>query len=121
MATLLREIERPAFVDAPHAGQLSLAGPLAPARAREGGDGTGRAPLSERLRCEQAAGLDTTKRSRTTVLRRGGEATLDEMLVGAWEGLSVHRPVACPVCSGTMAPRSEAAGGACGDCGVQLR
>ena len=117
MGALAREIERPAFVGGLPAGQLTLVGAPAPDHVREGG----RDPLSARLRREQAAGADSAWRSRTTVLRRGGEATLDEMLVDAWEGLSVHRSVACPVCSGAMVPRSEAAGGACGDCGVQLR
>ena len=34
----------------------------------------------------------------------GGEPTLDEMIVGAWEGLIAHRVVACPVCEGPMRP-----------------
>lgn len=121
MGALAHEIERPAFVGGPPAGQLTLVGAPAPDHVREAGAESGRVPLSAQLRHKQAAGVGTAWRSRTTVLRRGGEATLDELLVDAWEGLSVHRSVACPVCSGAMAPRSEAAGGACGDCGVQLR
>jgi hypothetical protein len=54
----------------------------------------------------------------------GGEPTLDEILVGAWEGLVAHRPVACPVCAGEMRPGSRAHGrpieGLCGDCGAAL-
>lgn len=120
MSTLTRELERPAYVDAPPLGQLSFAGAAARTRSPEQ---AAHAPLSERLRQEHDHGavVETTRRSRTTVLRRGGEATLDELLVGAWEGLSVHRPVACPVCAGVMQPRVEVAGGACGDCGAELR
>ncbi len=121
MAALAQDIERPAYVDAPAAGQLSLVGAPTTPRGRDGGARAEPVPLSERLRREQAVDREATRWSRTTVLRRGGEATLDEMLVGAWEGLSVHHPVACPVCSGAMVPREVAAGGACRDCGVQLR
>jgi hypothetical protein len=35
---------------------------------------------------------------------QGGEPTLDDVLVGAWEGLTAHRTVDCPVCGGEMAP-----------------
>ena len=34
----------------------------------------------------------------------GGGPTLDDVLVGAWEGLTAHRTVDCPVCGGEMAP-----------------
>ena len=128
MATLAREVERPAFLAAQPDAQLSLSAGVAP---RESATGRGRAPageptrapLSERLRHEVARDerAATANAGRTTVLRRGGEATLDELLVGAWEGLSAHRSVVCPVCAAAMAPRSEAAGGACGGCGSQLR
>lgn len=51
--------------------------------------------------------------------------TLDEFLVGAWEDLSAHRTVTCPVCrSAAMRPRygagQGAVGGRCGDCGSVL-
>jgi hypothetical protein len=50
--------------------------------------------------------------------------TLDEVLVGTWDGLSSHHTVACPVCTGKMAPRygSGAApvGGRCQRCGSTL-
>jgi hypothetical protein len=55
---------------------------------------------------------------------RSGGATLDDIVVGAWEGLAAHRPVACPVCGGSMAPRygsaAEPVGGRCGRCGSSL-
>jgi hypothetical protein len=32
----------------------------------------------------------------------GGEPTLDELIVGAWEGLAAQQSVACPVCDGEL-------------------
>jgi hypothetical protein len=54
-----------------------------------------------------------------------GEATLDDMLSGAWEGLfAASSSTACPVCAGEMAPRWSAGagvvGGRCRDCGSEL-
>jgi hypothetical protein len=54
----------------------------------------------------------------------GPVATLDDLLVGAWDGLMAGATVACPVCTGARAPRWTAAGGApaggrCG-CGTAL-
>jgi hypothetical protein len=45
---------------------------------------------------------------RALLIGAGGEPTLDEVLVGVWEGLTAHQTVACPVCGGEM----EAGGGA---------
>lgn len=131
MATLLREVERPAFLDAPAEEQMSL-GEVAlrerrrpPIQAREMEraplPGNDRAPLSTRLRAERAGPIAGAGASARTDATRGGEATLDELLVGAWEGLSARHPVACPVCAQPMHPRTGADGGACGGCGSQLR
>ena len=54
-----------------------------------------------------------------------GEPTIDELLVGAWEGLTAHRAVECPVCgAGEMTPEYGAhplpIGGLCGRCGTRL-
>ena len=54
-----------------------------------------------------------------------GEATLDEVLSGAWEGLSAAASfTACPVCHGELVPRWSAGagvvGGRCADCGSEL-
>ncbi|HTE62706.1 MAG TPA: hypothetical protein VK631_20285 [Solirubrobacteraceae bacterium] len=54
-----------------------------------------------------------------------GEATLDDVLSGAWEGLSAATSsTACPVCHGELAPRWSAGagvvGGRCRDCGSEL-
>jgi len=54
----------------------------------------------------------------------GGESTLDELIVSAWEGLSARRVVACPCCGATMAPQPSAPGqvvsGRCSGCGSEL-
>ena len=54
-----------------------------------------------------------------------GEPTLDALVTGAWEGLSVRRAVRCPVCEGEMEPLAgadgEPLGGRCADCGSTLR
>jgi hypothetical protein len=54
---------------------------------------------------------------------RGG-LTLDEVIVGVWEGLAAHHAVACPLCGEEMRPRygSGAApvGGRCSGCGSTL-
>ena len=54
-----------------------------------------------------------------------GEATLDDVLSGAWEGLSAAASsTVCPVCHGEMVPRWSAGagvvGGRCRDCGSEL-
>ncbi len=48
----------------------------------------------------------------------GGGRTLDDAIVGAWEGLVARATVACPLCGGALRP--HAAGGRCGDCGTSL-
>jgi len=54
----------------------------------------------------------------------GGGRTLDDALSGAWEGLTAHAVVACPVCAGRMRPRygagAAALGGRCEECGTAL-
>jgi hypothetical protein len=54
----------------------------------------------------------------------GGEPTLDDVLAGAWEGLTAHRTVDCPVCAGELAPaygaHARPTGGRCGGCGSTL-
>jgi hypothetical protein len=50
--------------------------------------------------------------------------TLDDLVVGAWEGLLTGAPATCPVCESTLAPRYSAGagvvGGRCGGCGSTL-
>jgi hypothetical protein len=54
----------------------------------------------------------------------GGEPTLDDLIVGAWEGLAAHGVVACPICGGEMEPEygvhPRPVAGLCADCGTQL-
>ena len=60
-----------------------------------------------------ASSLTENDRARTIRLDRepaplfdglGGEPTLDEVLAGAWEGLTAHSVVACVVCGDDMQP-----------------
>jgi hypothetical protein len=49
----------------------------------------------------------------------GRRLTLDDMLVGVWEGLLARRTARCPVCrSEAMAPAGG--GGQCGSCHARL-
>ncbi len=55
----------------------------------------------------------------------GGGATLDDLVSGAWEGLSAAASsTACPVCRGELEARWSAGagvvGGRCRDCGSEL-
>ncbi|HLY49715.1 MAG TPA: hypothetical protein VKR21_11010, partial [Solirubrobacteraceae bacterium] len=56
----------------------------------------------------------------------GGEPTLDDRIVDAWEGLTAREAVACPVCEGELEPcLTESDGrpvviGRCGSCGTTL-
>ena len=55
----------------------------------------------------------------------GGGATLDDLLSGAWEGLTAAvSATACPVCHGELEARWSAGagvvGGRCRDCGTEL-
>lgn len=54
----------------------------------------------------------------------GGGLTLDDAIVGAWEGLAARVAVPCPLCGGSLRPRGSehdtCAGGRCDDCGTTL-
>ncbi len=54
----------------------------------------------------------------------GGERTLEDLILGAWEELAAHHSVSCPVCAGTMAPEygvhALPVRATCGECGTQL-
>ncbi len=86
------------------------------------------------------AAADATHRSRSVLSHCPGPASgvsnddprriqhsggsLDDVISGAWEGLSSHNTVTCPVCSGRMAPRygsgARPVGGRCRRCGSSL-
>ncbi len=67
------------------------------------------------------AGVDAPVRESRGV---GGGPTLDDMLVGVWEGLAAHAVVACLWCGGAMTARfghgAAAVGGGCSDCGATI-
>ena len=94
-------IERPpSLFDTPDAS-------AAPAPARDRG-GLERRLLHER---EESARERREAREAATARRAGqahggvgGEPTLDEVLLGAWEGLIAQAAVQCPVCEGTLRP-----------------
>jgi len=54
----------------------------------------------------------------------GGEPTLEELLAGVWEGLTIHGSAACPVCDAAMEARYGAHArpidGRCAACGSTL-
>jgi hypothetical protein len=54
--------------------------------------------------------------------RRG--LTLDEVIVGVWEGLHAHHTATCPICGGEMLARHGSGprpvGGRCHDCGTTI-
>jgi hypothetical protein len=52
----------------------------------------------------------------------GGGPTLDDAVVGAWEGLAARVVVACPVCGGALRPHAApgAVGGRCDGCATTL-
>jgi hypothetical protein len=54
----------------------------------------------------------------------GGEPTLDDLLVGVWEGLTARAVVECPVCGDELrpvyGPHSRPVGGRCVGCASTL-
>jgi hypothetical protein len=80
--------------------------------------GPGPEPPEPPERPEPAVGRVAAARDRGL----DGGLTLDEAIVGAWEGLAALVAVACPLCGGALRPRSKGAdaGGRCGDCGTTL-
>jgi hypothetical protein len=64
------------------------------------------------------------QRARGSMVQQGGGPTLDDLVVGVWEGLAAHRTVACLACGEAMTPRygagSVPVGGRCRSCGTTL-
>jgi hypothetical protein len=50
----------------------------------------------------------------------GRRLTLDETLVGVWEGLLARRTVRCPVCRHDAMAPVDGSGGHCGSCHAHL-
>ena len=118
MAVLVSsDLERPAILGPGRQEQLRLEPPPAPAP-----------PVTRPVRQPdrpQPAGRSALPRPAGRTKRPGGELTLDELLVVAWEGVTAQHQASCPVCRGAMVPRTAAAGpeclgGRCRDCGSTL-
>ncbi|HKE78075.1 MAG TPA: hypothetical protein VKB54_02165 [Solirubrobacteraceae bacterium] len=103
-ATLTLSVDRPSLFDDP--GDDRSRGP-----ASRGPAARGRGPGE---RGERPAGAGAARHA----------VTLDHIISGAWDELSAHRPVSCPVCRGQMAPRygagAQPVGGRCHRCGSSL-
>jgi hypothetical protein len=67
---------------------------------------------------------DASQRDDAAGLRPRRGPTLDELIVGVWEGLQTDHTAACPVCGGAMRARHGAGprpvGGRCDDCGTVI-
>ena len=76
------------------------------------------ASLFERPETQVRASAEAVARERDL----SGGPTLDDAIVGAWEGLAARVVVACPLCGGALRPHAspDAVGGRCGDCGTAL-
>ena len=65
-----------------------------------------------------------TRRPRSIFDGAGGGPTLDDVMSSAWEELTAHAVVACPLCGGELAPEYGAharpIGGRCRGCGTTL-
>ncbi|HWF71767.1 MAG TPA: hypothetical protein VG186_00395 [Solirubrobacteraceae bacterium] len=98
----------------------------APARARTGrAGGAGGAGGAARGGAPEAgAPRRITRHPQTLFDGAGGGPTLDDVLSGAWEELTAHAVVECPVCSGELAPEYGAharpIGGRCRTCATTL-
>ena len=82
---------------------------------------------AEELTAHRAEPQTTTRRAEPLATRaaaREAPGTLDDLISGAWEGLTAAASPACPVCAGELAPRWSAGagvvGGRCRDCGSEL-
>jgi len=121
MAVLVSsDIERPAILGPGRQEQLRLDAPPAPAPAPPAAFRPARVPQHP-----DRGGAARAPAAGGHTKRPGGELTLDEMLVVAWEGVTAHHQASCPVCRGAMVPRYAAAGpeslgGRCRDCGSTL-
>ena len=51
------------------------------------------------------------------IIVRGGQATLEDLVLGAWEDLAAEGRAVCPVCRDSMAPSAD---GGCRGCGSEL-
>lgn len=72
----------------------------------------------------KAASAARARRTRAIAPGSGRRPTLDDLLVGVWEGLHTDREAGCPVCGGALRAEPRAGrppvAGRCGDCGSTL-
>ena len=110
-ATLTLDLFRPSILD-PVEDQDQLRGP-----------GFARDRQSERITAP-AVPVGGDRHARTSMVQQGGGPTLDDLVVGVWEGLAAHRTVACLACGEAMTPRYSAGpapvGGRCTGCGTTI-
>jgi hypothetical protein len=111
-ATLTLDLFRPSILDPVETGQQLRAPGRASVRDR--------AP--ERTPATAPMGGDEHAADRRHAA--SGGPTLDDLVVGVWEGLAAHRTVACPACGEAMKPRYGAGpapvGGRCNGCGTTI-
>jgi hypothetical protein len=71
-----------------------------------------------------AAAPERDGTSHQPMVQHDGGPTLDDLIVGVWEGLAAHATVACPACNAAMTPRYSAGpapvGGRCRSCGTTI-
>ena len=111
-ATLTLNLFRPSILDPVDAGQQ-----LRATRS------TVRERATEPVAVPEPVGGTVQARDLRAVSSSG--STLDDVMVGVWEGLAAHRTVPCLLCGGAMAPRYGAAGhapvgGRCRSCGTTV-
>jgi hypothetical protein len=112
-ATLTLDLFRPSILDPVDDGDdIKLRGP---GFARDRQPARNTAP---------AAPMGGDQRVHESTVQQGGGPTLDDLVVGVWEGLTAHRTVACLACGEAMTPRYSAGpapvGGRCTSCGTTI-
>lgn len=87
------------------------------------GPGFARDRESERI-AAPAVPVGGDQHADESMVQQGGGLTLDDLVVGVWEGLTAHRTVACLACGEAMTPRYSAGpapvGGRCTGCGTTI-
>ena len=113
-ATLTLSVDRPSLFDDvgdDRSRGPAARGPAAPGPVARGPAARGPGPAERGAR---PAGAGAARHA----------VTLDHVISGAWDELSAHRTVTCPVCRGQMAPRygagAQPVGGRCRCCRSSL-
>ena len=92
-------------------------------RSQLRGPGFARDRESERIPVP-AVPVGGDQQAHESMAQQGGGPTLDDLVVGVWEGLAAHRTVACLACGEAMTPRYSAGpapvGGLCRSCGTTV-